>query len=136
MGWKYWVILNIAVTAGWAVCSKLARNYLSPQTTSLSIITVAWVVCFALNIKGFNYKFNPIGMGWVLLCGIFGGLTNITYYRFIKDVPLHVGIPLNEMYLLLIPVLSFLIFKDSIHWNHVIGIILGLFSIVLLMKGN
>ena len=131
--WKFWVIMNMLVTATWAVFSRLTRTNFNAQTASLTVITFAWVTCFLTNFRGYQFTWN-IGWLWAVLCGIMGGLTNITYYRFIKQAPFSAAMPLNEIYLFLIPILAFFVFGEGLTLRQFLGIGSALLTIFLLMK--
>ena len=118
--WRFWVIMNMLVTALWATFSRLTRFQFNAQTTSLVVITFAWVTCFLTNVKGFVWQWNT-GWLWAILCGIMGGLTNITYYRFIKQCPFNAAMPLNELYLGLIPILAFFVFGEGLTLRQIGG---------------
>ena len=61
------------------------------------------------------------------------GLTNITYYRFIKQAPFASAMPLNELYIILVPILAIIIFKEGITIRQISGIVTGLITLFLLI---
>jgi uncharacterized membrane protein len=133
--WRLWIVVLMFITASWAICSRMARETLNPQTTSFVIITIAWLFVFGLTYNKWNFSGEQINIGltWAVIAGLLGGANNLLIYRLMKESKLANIITLQEMYILLVPIFAYFFLGESITIKQGIGIAFASSAIYFLM---
>lgn len=136
MDWKVAILIYACCTAGWSVLAKVARNAgLSGPATSLICSFSACLIVLLGNISlVWGQSWPRQGVFYAVIAGILGGVTSLLYYRFLKDAPFASFQPLTELYLILIPLLAFIVFAEAPTVRQVIGMCLGFGAMWFLMN--
>lgn len=118
----------------WAIGSKILSQHLN--TISVSFWISFWSLLF-LTIYIVFYRnqlqFNSHSI-YSLPVGLFSLIAILSFYRALKDGPASVIIPLTNLYIIFPVIFGFIILKESITVNKILGIIFAIAASILLSR--
>lgn len=118
----------------WAIGSKVVSQYLNTVSTSFwislwSLVFLVFYIVFFRNSLQFNhYSLYAIPVGFVSLIAI------LAFYQALKTGPASVVIPLTNLYVLFPVIFGFILLKEPITLNRILGIAFAIIASFLLSK--
>ncbi|MEO0138034.1 MAG: EamA family transporter [candidate division WOR-3 bacterium] len=118
----------------WAIGSKILSHHLNAVSTSFWVsfwsllFLVLYLTFFKKPLQFNSYSLWAIPIGWISLVAI------LAFYQALKTGPASVVIPLTNLYVLFPVIFGFIILKEPITLNRIIGIACAILATVLLSK--
>lgn len=118
----------------WAIGSKVVSQHLNTVSTSFwislwSLVFLVFYIVFFKNSLQFNhYSLYAIPVGFVSLIAI------LAFYQALKTGPASVVIPLTNLYVLFPVIFGFILLKEPITLNRILGIAFAIIASLLLSK--
>ncbi len=118
----------------WAIGSKVVSQHLNTVSTSFwislwSLVFLMFYIVFFKNSLQFNhYSLYAIPVGFVSLIAI------LAFYQALKTGPASVVIPLTNLYVLFPVIFGFILLKEPITLNRILGITFAIIASFLLSK--
>ncbi|MEO0094275.1 MAG: EamA family transporter [candidate division WOR-3 bacterium] len=118
----------------WAIGSKVISQHLNTVSTSFwislwsLIFLIFYIIFFKNSLQVNNHSLYAIPVGFVSLIAI------LAFYQALKTGPASVVIPLTNLYVLFPVVFGFIILKEPITINRVLGIAFAIIASFLLSK--
>jgi transporter family protein len=131
--WRFFILAYLILAGVWGLLAKIASNRLGPLTASCIALTFAWLTVSLVTLKKINLQLN-IGMLAAVICGIFGGLSSLLFYKALQQAPASTVIPVSSLYLVITVVLSCFFLGETLKFKQIVGIAFAILSIILLIK--
>ncbi|MEO0129303.1 MAG: EamA family transporter [candidate division WOR-3 bacterium] len=118
----------------WAIGSKVISQHLNTVSTSFwislwsLIFLIFYIIFFKNSLQFNNHSLYAIPVGFVSLIAI------LAFYQALKTGPASVVIPLTNLYILFPVVFGFIILKEPVTINRVLGIAFAIIASFLLSK--
>uniref|UniRef100_A0A7V0Z5A3 EamA domain-containing protein n=1 Tax=candidate division WOR-3 bacterium TaxID=2052148 RepID=A0A7V0Z5A3_UNCW3 len=118
----------------WAIGSKIISQHLNTVSTSFwisiwsIIFLLFYIIFFRDSLQFNNHSLYAIPVGFVSLIAI------LAFYHALKTGPASVVIPLTNLYVLFPVVFGFIILKEPITVNRILGIAFAIVASILLSK--
>ncbi|MEO0185749.1 MAG: EamA family transporter [candidate division WOR-3 bacterium] len=118
----------------WAIGSKIVSQHLNTVSTSFwislwsLIFLIFYIIFFKNSLQFNNHSLYAIPVGFVSLIAI------LAFYQALKAGPSSVVIPLTNLYVLFPVIFGFVILKEPITINRILGIGFAIVASILLSK--
>ncbi|MEO0123174.1 MAG: EamA family transporter [candidate division WOR-3 bacterium] len=118
----------------WAIGSKVISQHLNTVSTSFwislwsLIFLIFYIIFFKNSLQFNNHSLYAIPVGFVSLIAI------LAFYQALKTGPASVVIPLTNLYVLFPVVFGFIILKEPVTINRILGIAFAIIASFLLSK--
>ncbi|MGQ9465377.1 MAG: EamA family transporter [bacterium] len=118
----------------WAIGSKVLSKHLDAINVTFwialwsFIILVLFIIFFSNNLQCNHHSFYALPVGFVSFIAV------LSFYRALTAGPASVVIPLTNLYVLFPVLYGFVILKEPITLNRVLGIFFALLASILLSK--
>ncbi|MCX7994294.1 MAG: EamA family transporter [candidate division WOR-3 bacterium] len=118
----------------WAVGSKLISQHLNAVNTSfwISFWSFFFLIFYILFFKK-TFQFNHYAL-WSIPVGFFSLIAILAFYRALKTGPASVVIPLTNLYVLFPVIFGFLVLKEPVTLNRILGIAFAIIATLLLSR--
>ena len=135
-----WLFPSIVAVILWGVSMftpKLALRSLPPF--HLTIYSYSFFMLGSLVLQGFygfHIDFDPKGVLLALAVGVIGGISQIIYTTSLRNSSMTYSVVITSLYPGVATLLAFFILGETLTLRQVAGIILGIFSLVLMVKAR
>ncbi len=131
--WFMPAVMALILWGIWGVFQKLATNHMSPRNvylvSALGAIAVALVI---LSTSKFPLSMSADGALFALIAGTCSALGGLLFLHAVSKGEASVVITFTALYPVVSIILSFVLFREAITVKQGIGIVMALFSMVLL----
>jgi uncharacterized membrane protein len=131
--WRFLIILYLILTGVWGVVAKVSASRLNPFTATFIGVTSCWIVVTLASFSRLQLG-SKVGIAAAITCGIISGVGALAFYGALKNAPAGIIIPLSSLYVVITVVLAHFLLGETIGLRQAAGIVLGIISIVLLVK--
>ena len=129
--WRLLISCYLIIVGVWGVLVKVASTRLNPFTLAFVAGTSAWFTVVAFSFNKLSWQ-SGVGILTAVVSGILGGVSIIIFYGALKLAGANVIIPLSSLYVFVTVILSYFFLGEAMTLKQLLGIILGLISVVLL----
>ncbi len=131
--WFIPAVMALILWGVWGVFQKLATSRMPPRNVYLvSALGAIVVVLVILSVSKFPIQMSVEGTLFAVIAGICSALGGLLFVHAVSRGEASVVITFTALYPVVSITLSFVLFKEAITLKQGIGIIMALFSIVLL----
>ena len=135
--WLWWSLVAAGMWSLWGFLGKLA----SRTASSLDVLLVSSLgrllvlpILVPLWLKRSEVQWKAPGYGYALLAGLAGGLGSLAFYRAVAQGETSRVVAVTATYPALTAILSFLLLRESVTVQKVLGIGLALCGIYFLSR--
>lgn len=132
-----WFLPALLTLVLWGVVvflPKLAVRTLAPLSLAIySNITFFLGVVVIMALQGFHLEFEPMGVFLAISIGLFGGAGQLCYIYSIRQGAMTNGMIVSALYPIVAMTLAFFILGEKLTTQQIVGVILGLLSLVLMV---
>jgi transporter family protein len=131
--WLMPAVLTLILWGAWGVFQKIATNQMTPRNVYfISALGALSVVLVILSTSRFPLSLNFEGAFFALIAGVCSSLGGLLFLQAMKTGEAAVVITFTALYPAVSIVLSFFLLNETITMKQGIGIVLALFSMLLL----
>jgi transporter family protein len=131
--WFMPAVLALILWGVWGFFQKLATNHMPPRNVYLvSALGAIAVVLVMLATSGVPLRLSAEGTLFAAAAGICSSLGGLLFLYAVSRGAVSVVVPFTALYPLVTIILAFTMFKEAVTMKQGIGIVLALFSMVLL----
>jgi transporter family protein len=131
--WFIPAVMALILWGVWGVFQKLATSHMPPRNVYLvSALGAIAVVLVMVSTSKFPLSLSADGTLFALIAGICSALGGLLFLHAVSKGEASVVITFTALYPVVSIILSFILFREVITLKQGIGIIMALFSIVLL----
>jgi len=132
--WLTPAVLAMVLWGVWGLFQKLATNQMPPRTVYfVSALGAASVVLAILTTTSFPIPMNFEGVFFGVLAGVCSSLGGLLFLQAMSRGEAAIVITFTALYPIVSIILSFILLHETITLKQGIGIVLALFSMVLLV---
>lgn len=135
--WLWPALLAVSLWGISAFIPKLAVRWMGPLHLMVYggiFSMMAAVVMLAFN--GFHLDFEARAVLIAAAVGMLGRLGSILYVMALRDAPVSYVTVVTSLYPIVAAVLSYMILHEELSLRQAAGMMLGIFSLILLVKSN
>jgi transporter family protein len=135
-----WLFPSILAAVLWGVSMltpKLALRALPPF--HMTIYSYSFFLLGAIALQayyGFQIDFDLKGVALAVSVGVIGGIAQIIYNTSLRDNTMTYCVVITSLYPAVATLLAYLTLGEALTVRQVAGIILGIFSLVLMVKAS
>ncbi len=131
--WLAPAVLALVLWGVWGMFQKLAANHMPPRSVYLVSALGAIIVVVVILITGrFPPQFTTEGTLFAVIAGICSSIGGLLFLYAVSKGEASVVITFTALYPVITVILSFTVLREMITLKQGIGIVLALFSMVLL----
>ncbi len=131
--WLAPAVMALILWGVWGMFQKLATNYMPPRNVYLVSALGAIVVVLVILITGkFPLQLTAEGILFAVVAGVCSSLGGLLFLHAVSRGEASVVITFTALYPVITVILSFTLLQEMITLKQGIGIVLALFSMVLL----
>jgi len=131
--WFIPAVLALCLWGVWGLLQKLATNHMAPRNVYLfSALGAISVVLAIVMTSEFPPRLSAEGVFFAVLAGVCSSLGGLLFLHAVSKGEASVVITFTALYPVVTIILSFTLLRETITLKQGIGIVLALFSMVLL----
>lgn len=131
--WFFWTILSMVTFGVWGFFSKLAVNFISPQSAVIYQVAGGLVIGIAsLGLLNFRPETHPMGILFAILTGITGVLGTLFYYMAATRGQIAIIAGVTGLYPLVTILLAMVFLHETLVLKQVLGLCCAVAAIILL----
>ncbi len=131
MDYRIYSLLTLLLWGIWGFLTKILTRDTPAETIALwstlaSILPIITYTIFAGTMRW--VKTSPLA----LVSGFAAGLATVFFYLAMKGGPASVVIPLTGMYIIIPVILGYILLREPVSINHILGLVCAVLAIILL----
>jgi bacterial/archaeal transporter family protein len=131
--WFIPAVMALLLWGVWGILQKLATNHMPPRNVYLvSALGAIAVVLVIVATSRFPLSLSTEGTLFAVIAGICSALGGLLFLHAVSKGEASVVITFTALYPVVSIILSFVLFREAVTLKQGIGIVLALFSMVLL----
>lgn len=131
--WFIPAVMALILWGVWGILQKLATNHMPPRNVYLvSALGAIAVVLVMMSTSKFPLQMSVDGTLYAVIAGICSALGGLLFLHAVSRGEASVVITFTALYPVVSIILSFVLFREEITLKQGIGIVMALFSMVLL----
>lgn len=129
--WRVLMAVYIISSGLWGFLLKYVLRELDWKTTMFYVWTTVYLFFVIFLFRNINFGTSKFHMLSVII-GLLGATGTIAFYKAVDIMPASIIIPLSSTYIIITVALSVIFLHEPLTAKTILGIVLGLISIILL----
>lgn len=131
--WRALTLMSVVLFGVWGFLVKVGTNHLPWQ----QVVFTVWATNFLILVLAMVRHVGNLWTPWTavaFVAGVFAAFGSLLFYRSMSLGPASLVVPLSSLYVLVTFVLAVAILQEPVHVRHLLGVGLGLASMLLLAR--